>query len=134
MELKDFISNTIQQISLGVKDASEKCKDLDVIINPDIFFGSKGDYFLGNKKDTTHTIVNRRIQILEMEIAVNVTEESGNSAKARIGVSSLGIGGNLENSTAESTKNKIKFSLPICLPTSKVPKEENPEFEDRPFT
>lgn len=44
MELKDFISNTIEQISLGVLDASEKCNRYGVIVNPNITIGVSGIY------------------------------------------------------------------------------------------
>lgn len=36
MELKDFISNTIEQISLGILEASKKCNQCGVIVNPNI--------------------------------------------------------------------------------------------------
>ena len=44
MELKDFISNTIEQISLGIIEASKKCEQYGVIVNPNITIGSQGDY------------------------------------------------------------------------------------------
>ena len=31
MELKEFISETIQQIALGAKNAIDKCESLDII-------------------------------------------------------------------------------------------------------
>ena len=36
MKLKDFISNTIEQISLGILEASKKCNQYGVIVNPNI--------------------------------------------------------------------------------------------------
>lgn len=39
MELKDFISNTIEQISLGILEASKKCNQCGVIVNPNITIG-----------------------------------------------------------------------------------------------
>jgi hypothetical protein len=44
MELKDFISNTIEQISLGILEASEKCNQYGVIVNPNITIGEQGDF------------------------------------------------------------------------------------------
>ena len=44
MELKDFISNTIEQISLGILEASKKCNQYGVIVNPNITIGEQGDF------------------------------------------------------------------------------------------
>lgn len=70
MELKEFISETIQQISLGVTDAMNKCSELDVIVNPDITVGEDGNFFVPNKGNYS---MERRVQILDMDIAITVT-------------------------------------------------------------
>lgn len=46
MELKDFISETIYQIATGVKESIEKCKDLDIIVNPNICGRSDNDFYI----------------------------------------------------------------------------------------
>lgn len=48
MELKDFISNTIEQISLGILEASKKCNQCGVIVNPNITSLKKALYSLRN--------------------------------------------------------------------------------------
>ena len=37
MDLKDFVSETIVQISQGLIEAQEKAKDLGTVINPPLF-------------------------------------------------------------------------------------------------
>lgn len=46
MEIKEFISETILQISSEILDAMDKCSELDVIVNPDITVGSDGDFYV----------------------------------------------------------------------------------------
>lgn len=52
MELKDFISNTIEQISLGILEASKKCNQYGVIVNPNITIGEQGDFVFPNNQNT----------------------------------------------------------------------------------
>lgn len=118
MELKDFISNTIEQISLGIIDASKKCESHGVIVNPNITVGSNGDYSI--PKSPEHVNIQRRVQIIDMDIAVNLTNTEGSELGGKIGVSFLRVGRNTIESKNTTHENRIKFSLPICLPTSEV--------------
>nr|WP_302831811.1 hypothetical protein [uncultured Bacteroides sp.] len=118
MDLKDFISETIQQISLGVKDAMEKCQDIDVIVNPDVTIGSDGDYYV--PEDNGHTAMQRRVQVIDMDISVVVTASTENNIGGKIGISMLGVSGTSKEVDNTSNTNRVKFSIPVCLPVSKV--------------
>ena len=115
MELKEFISETIQQISLGVKDAMDKCSELDVIVNPDITIGSDGDYYVPENKNTA---MQRRVQILD--IAVTVTNASETSGGGKIGVSIFGANINSSGKSENTNVSRVKFSIPVCLPITKM--------------
>ena len=82
MELKDFISNTIEQISLGVLDASEKCNRYGVIVNPNITIGEQGDFCI--PKQPEHVNIQRRVQLIDMDIAVTVIESEEGKASLAI--------------------------------------------------
>lgn len=47
MEIKDYIAETLVQITQGIKEARNRLKDEDVIVNPGKTFGSQGDYWIG---------------------------------------------------------------------------------------
>lgn len=117
MELKEFISETIQQISLGVKDAMDKCLELDVIVNPDITIGSDGDYYVPESKNTA---MQRRVQIIDMDIAVTVTNASETSGGGKIGVSMFGASINSLGKSENTNVSHVKFSIPVCLPITKM--------------
>lgn len=117
MELKDFISETIQQISLGVKDAMEKCQEMDVIVNPDITIGSDGDYYVPENKNVA---MQRRVQVIDMDISVVVTASTESNIGGKIGISMLGVSGTSKEMDNTSNTNRVKFSIPVCLPISKV--------------
>lgn len=117
MELKEFISETIQQISLSVTDAMNKCSELDVIVNPDITVGEDGNFFVPNKGNYS---MERRVQILDMDIAITVTNASETSGGGKIGVSIFGASINSSGKSENTNVSRVKFSIPVCLPTTKI--------------
>ena len=47
MELKDYIAETLFQITSGIIEAQEKLQNLDVIVNPGRTFGTNGNLWIG---------------------------------------------------------------------------------------
>ena len=123
MELKDFISDTIEQISLGILTASEKCNQYGVIINPNITIGSSGDYCIPKHPESVS--MQRRVQMIDMNIAVTIVESEEGKVEGKIGVSFIGIGGDSKEGKSVSNENRVKFSIPICFPTTNVIPEES---------
>lgn len=117
MELKDFISETILQIASGVMDAKEKCKELDVIVNPDLTVGANNAYYVPNKGTYP---VERRVQIINMDICVTVSESENNGIEGKVGIKIFGIGANSTESKGSTNESRVRFSIPVCLPVSKV--------------
>lgn len=126
MELKDFISETIQQISQGIVNAKEKCSELDVIVNPDITVGANGEYYIPEEKNISHISMQRRVQLLNMDIAVTVTEASETSGGGKIGVSILGANINSSGKSENTNVSRVKFSIPVCFPVTNlcIPRKE----------
>ena len=54
MELKEYIAETLVQITNGIIEAQKQLKGVDVIVNPAKTFGVKGDYWIGNIAKTYH--------------------------------------------------------------------------------
>jgi len=118
MELKDFISETILQIVSGVIDATVKCKDIDVIVNPDVTVGKKDAFWIpSNKKD--YKLV-RRVQQIDMDICVTVTENESNELGAKAGIFVFAIGANSKGTKENKNENRVRFSIPVCLPVSEI--------------
>jgi len=124
MELKDFIKNVIVEISLGVLKAKKELEDTDALVNPATTRGVV----------TKHGGTERSVQNIEFDISVSLLEKSTNTqtqdkkAKASIGVLDvLNLNFGTKNSETDNaslknaTTNKIKFSVPISLPTSAEP-------------
>jgi hypothetical protein len=115
MELKDFIKETLVQITNGVVEAQDLIKDTGCYINP------KGRYANGTV-DTDYGGVYRSIQNVKMSIAINVIENQ--QTKAGLGVVSaiLTAGASTTNSDSNRVTNRIEFEIPISLPITNVTK------------
>ena len=112
MELKDFIKQTLVEITNGVKEAQEEIKDSGAYINPEglhrgehLELGYEGRY--------------RHIQKVKMSVSVNAVENSELKGKAGIiSVISLGVSGKV--SDVNSISNRIEFEIPISIPNMKI--------------
>ena len=117
MELKDFISETIVQIATGVTDAIEKCSEKNVIVNPDITIGENGEFWVPSKGSYR---ISRRVQQVEMDVCVTVSESENNGIDAKVRISVFGIEANSTGIKSNTNETRIRFSIPVCLPVSKV--------------
>ena len=118
LELKDFISNTIEQISLGILEASKKCNQYGVIVNPNITIGEQGDFCI--PKQPEHVNIQRRVQLIDMDIAVTVIESEEGKIEGKLGVSFIGVGGKSQEGKSTSNESRVKFSIPVCLPVTNI--------------
>lgn len=114
MELKEFITETLSQIIDGVSEVQEKYKNQNVLVNPDNYSGTNGEYRLPPKSG--YYIPSPKVQHINMDIALTITENAGQ--KSGIGIAKvISAGISSETNAQNSTISKVKFDIPICLPT-----------------
>lgn len=118
MELKEYVSTVIEQICQGVINAQRNCGTLDAIVNPRVTLGENGEYYI--PQDSTRTILQRRVQSVEIE--ATLTESTSDSHGGHVGLSVSFVGGKLggDHADTRSSTNRVKFTIPICFPTSDV--------------
>lgn len=116
MELKDYIAETLMQITNGIIEAQEQLKGVDVIVNPAKTLGSKGDYWIG--KDQNNGPVIRRVQEVEMKIGIISTDKTTGDGGAKIHLGVLNVGVGIEENGSERNENYVKFSIPVSFPVS----------------
>lgn len=117
MELKEFIKETLSQIIEAVSETQEKYKGKKVLICPDDIQGKEGNNYIDNEK--RYSIYNRitKVQNIEMDIAISVSEKEG--SKSGIGIAKIiNAGISSESASQNASVSKIKFSIPLVLPTS----------------
>jgi hypothetical protein len=116
MELKDFVSETIQQIVAGVRAAQEAVAPQGARVNPGL--DQTGDEYV--KLGLVSVNAQRTAQLVQFDLAVSTT--SGTQTKGGVGVFvipfTLGSSG---QSTAEQySSSRIKFAVPVLLPDGDV--------------
>jgi hypothetical protein len=113
VNLEDFITETLTQIIKGVKNANTIAEENGAIINPhNAYRNSNGDILVS--EDYIYNIA----QEIEFDIAVTAAEKSDAKGGAGVFVSIVGIGAQLKDSTENSTISRVKFSVPVKLPSN----------------
>ncbi len=116
MKLQDFITETLVQISEGVKNANHKLEFNQLQINPFITERLNG---LNDHPDFIGFAEGKRIvQVVNFDISVTVEseKEKGGDIKVAQGIIDVGIFGKRKN--LEQNISKIKFSIPISFPNT----------------
>lgn len=117
MELKEFIKESLSQIIDAVKETQEKYKDTNVVICPDNIQEVKSGLYILDENEYDNYSSRSKVQNIDMDIAISVTEKEGN--KSGLGIAKIINAGILsENAQRNESISKIKFSIPIVLPTT----------------
>ena len=114
MELKQFIKETIIQITDGILEAQTALKGKDVIVNPGATFGKSGDLWIGKEQERGPVL--RRVQEVEMQVGLTTTEETAGDGHVKIGIGVLSANVGLEDKGHEKTENYVKFCIPVSFP------------------
>jgi hypothetical protein len=105
MDLKDFVSVTLRDISDGVTDAIKNHQGM-------------GGFSVAFKDEKGEVDWTKNITNIEFDIAVTTTDKTGASGKAGIKILSIAeAGGGFEKGSERVAANRIKFSVPIILPS-----------------
>ena len=115
MELKEFIKESLSQIIDAVKETQEKYKDTNVVICPDNIQEVKSGLYILDENEYDNYSSRSKVQNIDM--AISVTEKEGN--KSGLGIAKIiNAGISSENAQRNERISKIKFSIPIVLPTT----------------
>lgn len=110
MELKDFVKETLLQITQGVKEAQEAVKEYDAVVNPKQY-KSSSDTTNARVKDEYYPVQNINF---EVALTSSVGEESKSGIGVLLGNFNIGTNKNDENKSVSVTN--IKFTIPLVLP------------------
>lgn len=107
MELKDFVSEAIEQISQGIKDAGNVCAKDGVKINPECRSVAEG--IVGVKSEGN---------AIMLKFHLGLCENSDSQNKKGIGVflGNIGVGTNLTDKNENKVVSTLDFSIPVVFP------------------
>lgn len=110
-------SESLSQIIDAVKETQEKYKDTNVVICPDNIQEVKSGLYILDENEYDNYSSRSKVQNIDMDIAISVTEKEGN--KSGLGIAKIiNAGISSENAQRNESISKIKFSIPIVLPTT----------------
>jgi hypothetical protein len=120
MNLRDFIRETLTEIADGVAEADEKVAARGGAVNPrNVVTNKSGEgpygFCIEDRKAKYHPAV----ESIEFDVVVSAAE--GKETKGGIGVhvGAIGIGSAGKSDQASSSQSRIKFRIPMLLPSSK---------------
>lgn len=120
MDLKDFVSQALIQITEGVSDAQKVVQEKGGFVNPAVRQAETGQPMHDG----------RVIQSVDFNVAVTVTEDSSCSGGGKLSVATV-FKANAETASSEknSTTSKISFKVPLAVPIDPVSLNELKEKE-----
>ena len=125
MELREFIKSSLVEITRGVLDASVELKDTNAIISPENFkVNSDSSQAFGRTQTGNNGLdpINgtRVVHKVDFDIAVLVDESDKTNAGIKISVMSIGFSGGGESTSKLGSTSRIKFSVPVVMPSSET--------------
>lgn len=119
MKLEDFVSETILQITRGVQKAQPGVKESGGLLNP--YMRTVGrELSIGQAEGRGGEVVS----LIEYDVALTVDEKSGTQGGIGVVAGMFTLGSKGKSSKGEATVSRVKFSIPILLPTQKPPGKE----------
>ncbi len=118
MELKDFVKHTILDIAAGIQEANEAAvaQGIDFKANPKpIYFRSEGNVEYMPSSTGRDT---KQVEMIKFDVAVTSTGTITGEAGAGINVAGFKVGGAGEVKDENENVSRIKFEVPVLLPTS----------------
>lgn len=116
MELKEFIKQSIIQVTEAIIESNEELKSKDAVVNPgSIQVNSDASQAYG-RESTQLQHQSRTVQKLDFDVAVIVQDEQNAGAGAKISVMSLKLGAEGDISYSNKSESRIKFAVPIMYP------------------
>jgi hypothetical protein len=107
MELKEFVAQSIVQIMEGTKEAQEKVKELNALVNP------YEDVIDRGMMGTTYVA---KPSIIEFEVSITNEDKQGNSGGLSVLFGAISVGGKVDSAETKIALNRLKFKVPVVYP------------------
>ncbi|HEG44492.1 MAG TPA: hypothetical protein ENH94_10640 [Phycisphaerales bacterium] len=116
MNLKEFIKETITEISGAISECNAELTDDGTIVNPKNVSGASIEFgkiygYLEKGKD-----YKRPVHLVHFDVAVTATDKTGKKGGIGIAVGSIGLGAQGKSEAENVSFSKLTFSIPVALP------------------
>lgn len=119
MDLKDFVKETIAEISRAIVEANNELTEVGTIVNPKNVAGSFKDTenvygFL--LKESESKDYRRPVHLIDFDIAVTAIDQKGSKGGIGVLVGAIGLGTQGQTMAENSIQSRLKFRIPVALP------------------
>ena len=118
MELNTFVTQTITQIAEGVSQVQEKIDKFSAIVNPPGISDLNGIVIISDRSGY------RTAQNIEFDVSLTETESTQAGRQVGVFFGSAGIGGHGKTEVGSNAVNRVKFSVPIALPSFNIKRNQ----------
>lgn len=126
MDIKTFVAESLSQISSGIVEAQKITSSQGTVINPPLTTTQNGYRInLGNRDNIIAHLV-------DFDINVSVEDSAGAGGKGGIRIAMFGIEGGATSTNKNASTSRIKFSIPVCWPLTRVPEQYGGEVVEQP--
>lgn len=118
MELKEFVSQSLTQIFEGVRQAQDKTKDVG---------GSIATKVIAPQRDSQYVIgFNHKeaVILVDFDVSINTVDVTNSKAGLGLFVAAFGGGAQAGSESSNNQLSRLRFSVPVILPSPNVPVEE----------
>lgn len=118
MDLKDFVKESLVQISKGIVEANQELQEIGAIINPlHVIVNSENSQAYGRTGTSPNYHKNSRV-VEKVEFDVAVVAEEGTQTKAgiKLSVATLGLNAGGQSNASDRSESRIKFTIPVVFP------------------
>jgi hypothetical protein len=109
MELSKFIQNTLQQIIEGVSESQSYAQEKGAVINP-----SKSQFYKDGKSNHYNQAMPQEVQF---DVGLTSINSDGSNEGVGVFLGAIKLGKNNQESSQNSAVTKVKFTVPLVLPT-----------------
>ena len=124
MDLKEFVKESIVQISKGIEEANSELNDSEAMVNPIYVQMHSNDaqgYGRTKERDPNYSDPDSKLlQKVSFDVAVSVEAGQQGSAGAKLSIASIGIGAEGKTESSNRSESRIKFSVPVVFPGFKT--------------
>ncbi|MGL6159485.1 hypothetical protein [Microbulbifer sp.] len=120
MDLKEFIRESLVQISEGIIEANEQLKDTTAIANPHGIQAYSNEAKAYGRINETFQQKEQLVQLVDFDVALHADSGSEAGGGLKLSIASIGVDGGKKSTESSSSESRIKFSIPMVYPKGNV--------------
>ncbi|MCW8879374.1 MAG: hypothetical protein OQK04_02305 [Kangiellaceae bacterium] len=117
MDLKDFVKESLIQISKGITEANDELSGTGAMINPlNITINTENSQAYGRTGKPTRKEGSRVVENVDFDVAVVAEAGAKTNAGLKLSIASIGLGADGQSNTRDKSESRIQFRIPVVFP------------------